>query len=139
MAVTRAFSPNPKAPIFDADLPSRLGADSLAQRNAVLARCIANTPTYLLSTHTASLRQLRALAFDGSAQDKVRHIRLPAKLLVIGCHLLGLATWLRNMRESMEAVSWATKDVHFSMSYRFSTGNYISAFRVAPYHQLARE
>ncbi|MGI4875452.1 MAG: alpha/beta hydrolase [Janthinobacterium lividum] len=74
VAVSRAFSPNPKAPPFGADLPGSLGADSLARRDAALARWVALTPTYLLPTHMAALRQLRALAFDWGAQDEVRHI-----------------------------------------------------------------
>ncbi|MDO7849981.1 alpha/beta hydrolase [Hymenobacter sp. CA1UV-4] len=74
VAVSRAFSPNPKAPLFGADLPGSLGADSLARRDAALARWVAGTPTYLLPTHTAALRQLRALVFDWGAQDEVRHI-----------------------------------------------------------------
>ncbi|WP_201981176.1 alpha/beta hydrolase [Hymenobacter rubidus] len=74
VAVARAFSANPKAQPFGADLPGSLGADSLARRDAALARWVAGTPTYLLPTHTAALRQLRALAFDWGAQDEVRHI-----------------------------------------------------------------
>jgi hypothetical protein len=74
VAVSRAFSANPKNKLFGADLPGSLGADSLARRDAALARWVAGTPTYLLPTHTASLRQLRALAFDWGAQDEVRHI-----------------------------------------------------------------
>jgi S-formylglutathione hydrolase FrmB len=74
VAIARAFSPNPKAQPFGADLPGSLGADSLARRDAALARWVEASPTYLLPTHTASLRQLRALAFDWGAQDEVRHI-----------------------------------------------------------------
>jgi len=74
VAVSRAYSPNPKNLPFGADLPGSLGADSLAWRDATLARWVAATPTYLLPTHTASLRQLRGLAFDWGAQDEVRHI-----------------------------------------------------------------
>jgi S-formylglutathione hydrolase FrmB len=74
VAVSRAYSPNPKNLPFGADLPGSLGADSLARRDAALARWVAATPTYLLPTHTASLRQLRGLAFDWGAQDEVRHI-----------------------------------------------------------------
>jgi S-formylglutathione hydrolase FrmB len=74
VAVARAYSPNPKNLPFGADLPGALGADSLARRDAALARWVAATPTYLLPTHTASLRQLRGLAFDWGAQDEVRHI-----------------------------------------------------------------
>ncbi|MBH8557251.1 alpha/beta hydrolase [Hymenobacter negativus] len=74
VAVARAFSANPKALPFGADLPGSLGADSLARRDAALTRWVAATPTYLLPTHTASLRQLRALAFDWGAQDEVLHI-----------------------------------------------------------------
>lgn len=74
IAVARAYSPNPKNQPFGADLPGALGADSLARRDAALARWVAATPTYLLPTHLASLRQLRGLAFDWGAQDEVRHI-----------------------------------------------------------------
>lgn len=74
VAVARAFSPNPKVQPFGADFPGSLGADSLGRRDAVLARWVASTPTYLLPTHTAALRQLRALAFDWGAQDEVGHI-----------------------------------------------------------------
>jgi S-formylglutathione hydrolase FrmB len=74
VAVARAFSPNPKSLPFGADLPGALGADSLARRDAALLRWVAATPTYLLPTHLASLRQLRGLAFDWGTQDEVRHI-----------------------------------------------------------------
>jgi len=74
VAVARAFSPHPSVRPFGADLPGSLGTDSLVQRDATLARWVASTPTYLLPTHTASLRQLRALAFDWGAQDEVQHI-----------------------------------------------------------------
>ncbi len=74
VALSRAFSPNPQAPLFGADLLGSLGADSLSRRSAVLVRWVAASPIYLLPTHTASLRQLRALAFDWGAQDEVRHI-----------------------------------------------------------------
>jgi S-formylglutathione hydrolase FrmB len=74
VALSRAFSPNPKAQPFGADLPGSLQADSLAHRDAVLARWAEASPTYLLPTHLASLRQLRGLAFDWGAQDEVRHI-----------------------------------------------------------------
>ncbi|MBJ6109732.1 esterase family protein [Hymenobacter sp. BT523] len=74
VAVSRAFSPSPKAAPFGANLPGSLGADSLRRRDASLAQWVAATPTYQLPTHTAALRQLRALAFDWGAQDEVRHI-----------------------------------------------------------------
>ncbi|MBD2722506.1 alpha/beta hydrolase [Hymenobacter armeniacus] len=74
VSVSRAFSPNPKAVPFGANLPGSLGADSLTRRDAALAQWVAATPTYQLPTHTAALRQLRALAFDWGAQDEVRHI-----------------------------------------------------------------
>jgi pimeloyl-ACP methyl ester carboxylesterase len=73
MALARAFSPEPGAP-FGAALPGSLGADSVARREAALARWVAAMPTYLLPTHPASLRHLRGLAFDWGAQDEVRHI-----------------------------------------------------------------
>ena len=74
VALARAFSPEPKAQPFGAALPGALGADSVAQRDAALARWAAAMPTYLLPSHLASLHQLRALAFDWGAQDEVRHI-----------------------------------------------------------------
>ncbi|OWP61891.1 esterase [Hymenobacter amundsenii] len=74
VAVARAFSPNPKARPFGADIPDSVGADSLSRRDEALSRWVQATPTYQLPTHTASLRQLRALAFDWGAQDEVRHI-----------------------------------------------------------------
>lgn len=74
VALARAFSPAPKAQPFGAALPGALGADSVARRDAALARWAAATPTYLLPSHLASLHQLRALAFDWGAQDEVRHI-----------------------------------------------------------------
>ena len=74
VAVARAFSPQPTLPPFGAALPGSLQTDSLRQRDAVLARWVASTPTYLLPTHTASLRQLRALAFDwGGARRGATH------------------------------------------------------------------
>lgn len=73
-ALARAFSPEPAAQPFGAALPGSLGADSVARRDAALARWAAVTPTYLLPNHLASLHQLRALAFDWGAQDEVRHI-----------------------------------------------------------------
>ena len=74
VAISRAFSPNPKAAPFGANFPGSLGADSLARRDAVLARWVLASPTYTLPIHPASLRQLRAFAFDWGAQDEVKHI-----------------------------------------------------------------
>ena len=74
ISLARAFSPDPKRQPFGADLPGSLGADSLARRDAVLARWVTLMPTYQLPTHAAALRQLRALAFDWGAQDEVKHI-----------------------------------------------------------------
>ncbi|GAB3588808.1 alpha/beta hydrolase [Hymenobacter daeguensis] len=74
VAVARAFSANPRRQPFGADLPGSLGADSLARRDAVLARWVLATPAYVLPTRTTALRQLRALAFDWGAQDEVQHI-----------------------------------------------------------------
>jgi len=73
-SLARAFSPNPKNQPFMADFPGSLGADSLVRRDAVLARWVLATPTYTLPIRPASLRQLRALAFDWGAQDEVTHI-----------------------------------------------------------------
>jgi pimeloyl-ACP methyl ester carboxylesterase len=74
VSLARAFSPNPKAAPFGANFPGSLGADSLARRDAVLARWVLASPTYTLPIRPASLRQLRALAFDWGAQDEVKHI-----------------------------------------------------------------
>ncbi|MBO2007662.1 alpha/beta hydrolase [Hymenobacter negativus] len=74
VSASRAFSPNPQAQPFGADLPGSLGADSLVRREAVLARWVLATPAYVLPTRPAALRQLRALAFDWGAQDEVKHI-----------------------------------------------------------------
>jgi pimeloyl-ACP methyl ester carboxylesterase len=74
VSLARAFSPNPKNAPFGANFPGALGADSLARRDAVLARWVLATPTYTLPIHPASLRQLRALAFDWGSQDEVTHI-----------------------------------------------------------------
>ncbi|WP_191906506.1 alpha/beta hydrolase [Hymenobacter baengnokdamensis] len=73
-SLARAFSPNPKAAPFGADFPGSLGADSVARREAVLARWLEAMPTFVLPTHAAALRQLRALAFDWGAQDEITHI-----------------------------------------------------------------
>ncbi|MVN78057.1 esterase family protein [Hymenobacter sp. HMF4947] len=74
VSLARAFSPNPQHTPFGANLPGSLAADSVARRDAVLARWVLATPTYTLPIHPASLRQLRALAFDWGAQDEVQHI-----------------------------------------------------------------
>jgi S-formylglutathione hydrolase FrmB len=74
VSLARAFSPNPKAAPFGANFPGSLGADSLARRDAVLARWVLASPTYTLPIHPAALRQLRAFAFDWGAQDEVKHI-----------------------------------------------------------------
>ena len=74
VALARAFSPDPAARPFGADLPGALGADSLARRDAVLARWIMAMPLATLPARAGGLRQLRALAFDWGAQDEFRHI-----------------------------------------------------------------
>ncbi len=87
VSLARAFSPNPKTQPFMANFPGSLGADSLVRRDAVLARWVLATPTYTLPIHPASLRQLRALAFDWGAQDEVKHIpptcRAFSELLIV--------------------------------------------------------
>lgn len=95
VSLSRAFSPDPAAQPFGADLPGALTADSLTRREAVLARWAAATPTALLPAHAAGLRQLRALAFDWGAQDEFRHI--PPS-----CHTF--STWLQafGIRHSAE-------------------------------------
>ncbi|RYY14791.1 MAG: esterase family protein, partial [Cytophagaceae bacterium] len=74
VSLSRAFSPDPAAKPFGADLPGALGPDSLARRDAVLQRWVLASPIYTLPTHTAALRQLRGFAFDWGAQDEVKHI-----------------------------------------------------------------
>jgi pimeloyl-ACP methyl ester carboxylesterase len=74
VSLARAFSPNPTAAPFGANLPGSLAADSVARREAVLARWVLASPLYTLPIRPASLRQLRALAFDWGAQDEVKHI-----------------------------------------------------------------
>ncbi|UOQ71556.1 alpha/beta hydrolase [Hymenobacter cellulosilyticus] len=125
VAVSRAFSPNPSARPFGADLPGSLKADSLVRRDAALARWIASTPTYLLPTHTASLRQLRALAFDWGRRTKYATSLPPAAPSVSGFGPSGFAIQPRSMRARMVAASWARKDESTSTSCRFSTSTWI--------------
>jgi enterochelin esterase-like enzyme len=74
VACARAFSPAPGKGAFGAELPQSFGPDSLARRDAVLAKWAAGTPLALLPAHLASLRQLRGLAFDWGEQDQFQHI-----------------------------------------------------------------
>ena len=91
VALARAFSPVPGAPPFGVALPDALGADSLARRDVVLAQWAAATPTALLPSHAASLRQLRALAFDWGAQDQSRHIPATCRTFSTMLNAFGIA------------------------------------------------
>ena len=90
VALARAFSPDPAARPFGADLPGALGADSLARRDAVLARWLAAMPLATLPARAGSLRQLRALAFDWGAQDEFRHIPVTCRQFSSLLTVLGL-------------------------------------------------
>jgi S-formylglutathione hydrolase FrmB len=91
VACARAFSPTPGKGTFGAALPQAFGPDSLAHRDAVLAKWGLAAPISLLPTHLASLRQLRGLAFDWGEQDQFRHIPLAGRALSMALSAYGIA------------------------------------------------
>jgi S-formylglutathione hydrolase FrmB len=91
VSVARAFSPTPGQGPFGAALLRYPGPDSLARRDAVLARWAAATPRALLPGHLPALRQLRGLAFDWGAQDELRHIPATCRQLSTELAAFGVA------------------------------------------------
>lgn len=68
LASAAAWSPNPKAPPFYLDLPTK---DGVAQP-AVIARWAANAPLAMVDQNVANLRSYRAIALDVGDQDGLR-------------------------------------------------------------------
>ncbi|MEO8621015.1 MAG: alpha/beta hydrolase-fold protein [bacterium] len=68
LASAAAWSPNPKAPPFFLDLPTK---DGVAQPS-VLARWAANSPLAMVDQYVANLRQYKAIALDVGDRDGLR-------------------------------------------------------------------
>jgi S-formylglutathione hydrolase FrmB len=68
LASAAAWSPNPQAPPFYLDLPTK---DGIAQP-AVLARWAANAPLAMVDQYVANLRKYAAIALDCGNQDGLR-------------------------------------------------------------------
>ncbi|HEU4996774.1 MAG TPA: alpha/beta hydrolase-fold protein [Gemmatimonadaceae bacterium] len=69
LASAAAWSPNPKAPPFYLDLPTRDGVP----QPAVLARWAANSPIAMVDQYVANLRRYTAIALDCGDQDGLRN------------------------------------------------------------------
>jgi beta-xylosidase/S-formylglutathione hydrolase FrmB len=68
LASAAAWSPNPKAPPFYLDLPTK---DGVAQPS-VLARWAANAPLAMVDQYVANLKQYKAIALDVGDRDGLR-------------------------------------------------------------------
>jgi S-formylglutathione hydrolase FrmB len=68
LASAAAWSPNPKAPPFFLDLPTKDGEP----QPAVLARWAANAPLAMVDQYVANLRRYTAIALDVGDQDGLR-------------------------------------------------------------------
>jgi hypothetical protein len=68
LASAAAWSPNPKAPPFYVDLPTKDGVP----QPTVLARWAANAPLAMLDQYVANLRRYSAIALDVGDQDGLR-------------------------------------------------------------------
>ena len=68
LASAAAWSPNPKAPPFYLDLPTK---DGVAQPQ-VLARWAANAPLAMVDQYVANLRRYTAIGLDVGDQDGLR-------------------------------------------------------------------
>ncbi len=68
LASAAAWSPNPKAPPFYLDLPTK---DGVAQPS-VLARWAANSPLAMVDQYVANLRRYTAIALDVGDADRLR-------------------------------------------------------------------
>jgi S-formylglutathione hydrolase FrmB len=74
MAMAAAWSPNPAAPPFFADLPvARRGAGRERVEEAE-ARWSANMPVVMVDQYRTNLKRLRAIAFDVGRRDQFSHI-----------------------------------------------------------------
>ena len=69
LASAAAWSPNPKAPPFYLDLPTK---DGVAQPS-VLARWAANSPLAMVDQNVANLRRYKAIALDCGDRDGLRN------------------------------------------------------------------
>jgi len=77
LAVSAAWSPDPKAAPFYLDLPVRRGLS----QNSVLAKWSANMPGATFDQHIEQIRKLHAIAFDVGTRDEFTHIPPGARLL----------------------------------------------------------
>jgi S-formylglutathione hydrolase FrmB len=77
LAWAAAWSPNPKAPPFYLDLPTKDGQPRLD----IVAKWVANMPLVLLDQDVPNLRRLHAIAFDAGTQDQFKQIPLDLVLL----------------------------------------------------------
>jgi S-formylglutathione hydrolase FrmB len=74
IALAAAWSPNPAAPPFFADLPVA-NRDGKRQRiEQVEARWSANMPLAMVDQYRTNLKRLRAIAFDAGRRDQFTHI-----------------------------------------------------------------
>src|SRR5262249_30253685 len=74
MALAAAWSPNPAAPPFFADLPVARRGDERRPVASVAARWSANMPVAMVDQYRTNLRRLRGLAFDVGRRDPFAHI-----------------------------------------------------------------
>ncbi|OYW82470.1 MAG: esterase [Asticcacaulis sp. 32-58-5] len=68
LAVSSAWSPNPKAPPFYADLPTK---DGVVQPD-VLARWAANAPNVMVHQYVPNMRKYKAIALDVGDRDGLK-------------------------------------------------------------------
>ena len=74
VALAAAWSPNPAAGPFFADLPVARRGGGYERVGAVEARWSANMPVAMVDQYRTNLRRLRGLAFDVGKRDQFTHI-----------------------------------------------------------------
>jgi S-formylglutathione hydrolase FrmB len=74
VAVAAAWSPNPAAPPFFADLPVGRRGGERQRVEEVEARWSANMPLAMVDQYRTKLKRLRAIAFDVGRRDQFTHI-----------------------------------------------------------------
>jgi S-formylglutathione hydrolase FrmB len=74
MALAAAWSPNPSAPPFFADLPVARSGGEQRRVEEVAARWSANMPLAMVDQYRTNLKRLRGIAFDVGRRDPFIHI-----------------------------------------------------------------
>jgi hypothetical protein len=84
IALSAAFSPNPKRPPFYVDLPYQDNNGQLLQNEEVIARWRSKMPLYIMDENKENLMRLRGIFLDYGTKEEFSHIKISTQLFSKG-------------------------------------------------------